>query len=362
MKLMDRYLLQELLPPFGFALGILGALMSTGFVLFGLIEESARFHYSLALILKVLVLRLPEMLYFTLPMAMLLGSLLAASRLAADLEWLTFRLNGISFWRLVLPWFIFAVLLSGLTVLLNETLVPPASWLARQALHQARTGELQLANQQEHLFFRLTTPEGLQDLIYARYAGGQGLEQVVVQHFEGQDLRWVLQAKSASFDGDRWHFKQGQTLELNPEEDQILQARFSDYQYALPAALPEVLAESRQPQEMNLAQLGQHLVRLQALGQNVAALSVRWHQKIAIPFAAVVFAMLGAAIGTRSLGSRAQGLGLSLLIVFCFYLLMSTGTALADAQQIPAWLGAWFPHVLLLPVVLALMQRRNQQA
>ena len=73
--MLDRYLLQQLLSPFLLALTLLGCLMSTGFVLFGLIEESARFQYPLYLIVKVFALRLPEMLYYTLPMAILMASL-----------------------------------------------------------------------------------------------------------------------------------------------------------------------------------------------------------------------------------------------------------------------------------------------
>ena len=97
--LLDRYLLREWLGPLAFALTVLGSLMTTGFVLFGLIEESARFHYPVGLMVQIMLLRLPEMLFYTLPMAALLATLLAVARLSGDQELLILRITGMSFWR-----------------------------------------------------------------------------------------------------------------------------------------------------------------------------------------------------------------------------------------------------------------------
>lgn len=336
--------------------------MTTGFVLFGLIEDSARFHYPLLLMLQIVVLRLPEMLFYTLPMAALLGTLLAVSRLANDHELLILRLNGMSFWRFGLPFVAAAGLLALLAIGLNETLVPPSAWLARQALHQAQTGQSLSLPRQEHLLFRDLGPEGLRHLIYARATDGERLEGVVVEAFEQQELKAVLMARQARFRADSWYFEEGSILELAPEKEQLLRARFESYQMALPASLQSLIREARQPLEMNLRELAQYISQLDTAGQSVAALKVRWHQKLAVPLAGVVFAALGLVLGARTLRSASQGLGLSLLIVFVYYLLMSTGTALADSGQLPAWLGAWLPHLITGPLALGLINQRNLKA
>jgi len=99
--------------------------------------------------------------------------------------------------------------------------------------------------------------------------------------------------------------------------------------------------------------------RLAASGQNIQALQVRWHQKMAIPFAAVVFSLWGCAVGLRTLNSHSQGLGLSLLMIFGYYLIMSIGTSLGDTGTLPAWLGAWLPICLGLPLGWGLISWRN---
>lgn len=358
--LIFRALIREILSPFAFALVILGSLMTTGFVLFGLIEDSARFHYSLWSMAQIVVLRLPEMLYYTLPMAVLLATLLAVSRLSADQELLILRLMGVSLWKFTWPFVVFSLGVASLTVALNETLVPPASWLARQVLHEAQTGEITLPQQAENLIYRDLGPEGLRQLIYARYAHTGQLEQVVVEKFTDQKLDTVLLAKRAEFKDGLWQFHQGTTLHLrNP--DSILRGSFDSYQMALPAALPQLLHESRQPAEMNLRSLAQQIALLQQSGANTQALRVRWQQKIAVPFAAVVFALLGVVLGAQSLRSKSQGFGISLGVIFLYYLLMSLGTALGDDGKVPAWLGAWLPHLCCLPLALGMLAHRNQQ-
>lgn len=360
--LLDRYLLREWLGPLAFALIVLGSLMTTGFVLFGLIEESARFHYPLGMMLQIMLLRLPEMLFYTLPMAALLATLLAVARLAADNELLILRIHGMSFWRFGAPFLAASAALALTAIVLNETLVPPSAWLARQVLHQARSGEPLSLPRQEHLLFRDLGPEGLRHLVYARATDGKQLQGVVVQVFDKQELKAVLMAGTAEYAAGRWRFEQGSLLELQPQGERILRASFSSYELDLPATLQALISEARQPLELNLGELGAHIARLESLGQPAAPLRVRWHQKLAVPLAALVFCALGLVLGARTLRSASQGLGLSLSIVFVYYLLMSLGTALGDASQVPAWLGAWLPHLVTLPLAIALMDRRNRLA
>lgn len=348
------------MPPFLLALALLGCLMSTGFVLFGLIEESARFHYSLGLMVKVFVLRLPEMLYYTLPMAMLMGAMLAVAQLANDQEWLSLRLLGLSFWRLLLPFLGLAGLCATGAIALNELWVPSSTEWARHLLVAAQQGQVRLPTQQRHVFVREADDQGLKHLIYAREAREGVLYDVVIQRFVDHQLRFVLQAKQAQLEQGVWRFSQGRTLNLHADQAP-LQGFFETYTLPLTQALPHLLQAPQSPQEMNASTLKQHIAQLESLGQDTRALQVRWHQKFALPWAAVPFALLGVVLGARTVRTRSQGLGLSLLLVFGYYLLMSLGTALGDSGQwLPLW-AAWLPHLVLMPCVLGLVHWRNQR-
>ncbi|MBF2054785.1 MAG: LptF/LptG family permease [Candidatus Sericytochromatia bacterium] len=358
MQVLTRYLIRTLLPPFGFALFALSCLMSTGFVLFGLIEESARFEYSLGLMLQIVWLRLPEMLGYTLPMAMLMGTLLAVSRLSDDHEVLALRSSGMSLWQMLWPLLAFSLLITGLALGLKEWVAAPATWQARQLLHAAQHDDIKLARHQRHLLMKEMGPEGLRSLIYAANASGQNLEQVVIQRFEQQTLQTVIQARQAHFEGQTWRFYDGHMLQLN--HNAPASVHFKTYILPLPDTITTLLNEARGPEEMNQQELAAFIKTLDASGQDTRALKLRWHQKWALPMTAPVFCLWGAGMGLRSLRGAGQGLGITLLLILIYYLLMSIGTALGDRGELPPWLGAWSPVLISSMLGLGLISWRNQ--
>jgi lipopolysaccharide export system permease protein len=358
--LLDRYLLRQLSGPFVFSLLTLGCLMTTGFVLFTLMEEAVRFQIPVDLFLKILLLRVPEMLFFTLPMSVLFATLLTFGRLVLEQELLALRLLGWSLWRVLVPVLSSAVAVAGLTLVFNETLIPPAVWQARELRHYAMTRQRSLPLEQHHLLYREYAQGKLLRLVYAERAQGSQLEQVWVQQFLQGELSLVLRARQARWEGNVWHFEQGDLLrfEAFPSRHPTV-ATFASYRLPIAPTLGEWARESRQPTEMNLRELGRHIAVMKLAGQEPWALQVRWHQKLAIPASAVVFAALALGLTGQSLRSRAQGFGLSLLIIFGFYLFLAMGTALGDAGKIPAGLAAWLPHGVGGTLALILIHRRN---
>lgn len=342
--LLYRYLLLELMGPFGLSLVIMGSLMTTGFVLFHLVEQAVQFHIPLRLFAQIFLLRIPEMLFYTLPMSMLLGTLIAIGRLNSDREVLIMRITGWSLWHISRPLLGFALLISMATIALNETLIPPSVWMARQLLHQAQYQRPVLPVSHEHLLFREMQHQQLHRLFYAQSSDGHTLQQVMVQEFENNRLRRMIRSQSAHLRAGDWIFGPGEMLDWDSQS--LHQLRFSSYRLTVPLAWQALAQETRQPLEMNLNELNHYMQRLQDTGQTTFALQVRWHQKLAIPFAAVVFVLLGLAVGVQNQASRSLNVGLSILIVFAYYTLLALGTALGDTGQIPAWIGAWVANLV----------------
>jgi lipopolysaccharide export system permease protein len=135
---------------------------------------------------------------------------------------------------------------------------------------------------------------------------------------------------------------------------------FFKFQYPLQLSTQKIMQESRLPLEMSLSELHQYIQHLEDSGQNVAALKVRWHQKIALPMTTLIFILLGAAMGARTLSSRLQGFGFSLLLVFVYYLFFAIGTAMGDSGRVPAWFAAWLADGLTAISMFFLVWKRNQ--
>ena len=102
MKIIDRYILKELLPPFG--LGILlftfVLLINRIFKLTDLIINKGVSPFD---ILRLLSYMMPSLLTLTIPMAVLLAALVAFGRLSTDCEVTALKASGFSLTRLMLP-------------------------------------------------------------------------------------------------------------------------------------------------------------------------------------------------------------------------------------------------------------------
>ena len=136
MRLLDRYLLRELLAPLAYCLG--GFL--TFYVAFDLIFGIKGFlekHLGFADMAEYYVVTLPELLVMiVIPVSLLLALLYALTNHSRYQELTAMRTAGVGLWRLSLPYFGVAFLLGLVVLAMNELLVPPSEDRAREILHR----------------------------------------------------------------------------------------------------------------------------------------------------------------------------------------------------------------------------------
>ena len=123
MRLVSRYLLRQLVAPFCFSLAAMTSLM--------LLNQIARRFGSLVgkglawgVIAEVFVLSLPFILAMTIPMAVLLAVLYTMSHLAADNEVTALRASGVSVPQILRPLLLWGVLMSALTFVFVDQVLP----------------------------------------------------------------------------------------------------------------------------------------------------------------------------------------------------------------------------------------------
>src|SRR5689334_8858238 len=102
MKIIDRYVIRQLLMPFG-----LGLLVFTFLIMLRPLQEYAEDlvakNIAPPIIGWLMVLLVPQALALTIPMSLLLGLLVGFGRLSADREFVAMQACGVSLKRLLLP-------------------------------------------------------------------------------------------------------------------------------------------------------------------------------------------------------------------------------------------------------------------
>ncbi|MEX2181264.1 MAG: LptF/LptG family permease [Gemmatimonadaceae bacterium] len=126
MKLITRYILREHVGPLAFALSALTSLLLLNFIAkrFG---ELVGKGLPWSVIVEFVVLSIPFTIAMTFPMAVLVATLHAFSRFAAENEITAFKASGVSMQRLVRPVILASVVLAGGMVLFNDQVLPRAN-------------------------------------------------------------------------------------------------------------------------------------------------------------------------------------------------------------------------------------------
>src|SRR5690606_37384772 len=137
-SLIPIYIFLEFLGPFLFSIGIFISITITGFVLFNLIDLMVKYGIPLKLFIELFFLSIPEMVFYSIPMSVLLATLLCVSRLYKDNELLAMQLAGKTLLSIFFPLFIFVFIISSFSILFNEIIVSKSNHELSKSIFYAR--------------------------------------------------------------------------------------------------------------------------------------------------------------------------------------------------------------------------------
>ena len=357
-SLMDRYLISELIPPFLFGIGIFSSIGVTIGSLFDLMRQTVEANLPLTIVFKVLALNLPQFMIYAFPTAVLLAALLTYSRLAGDSELVALRSCGVSVYRLMIPALILSFVITGVTFAFNEYVVPAANYEAKRTLASALNQERK-DFQDSNIFYpeygTVTDKDGnsrqaLTRLFYAQEFNGSKMQGLTILDWSQQGLNQIVTSQSASWNApeNTWDFYDGTIYLIAPDASYRNIVRFKHQQLKLPRTALDFAENQRDYSEMNLQQSLERL-RIEQLSGNekrIRKLLIRIQQKISLPFACMVFGLVGAALAIRpQRTNKATGFGISLLVFFAYYLTASVGDALGLSYYLSPVMAAWLPNV-----------------
>ena len=359
LSIMDRYLVTQMLTPFLFGVGAFSSVILAIGSLFELIRLITDSGLSVLVALQIFGYQIPGFMVYSFPMSVLLATLLSYSRMSGDGETTALRSCGVSAYRLVLPALVLSLFVTGMTYVFNEAIVPAANWQSRSTLRAALNQESLQFKKQDIVYQQYgemteengKTRQGLIRSFYARSFDGKEMRGLTVLDFSEGQIQQILSAESAIWlpDQDVWKFSKGTTYIVGPDGNYRSILRFDDQNLKLPRAPLDLAQEQRSPEEMNIADIRRNIALLSQSGntKEIRKLEVRLEQKYALPFICVVFAIVGASLGMRPQRTGAAiGFGLSVLIIFGYYLLLFICGALGQVEFLSPLAAAWMPNLI----------------
>lgn len=348
MRILDKYILKEFLAPFLFGVCAFTAVFVGTGTLYRIATMINDYGASAWAAFRVLVLAMPSIIVLTFPMSVLLGALLAFGRLSGSSEMIVMRSGGQNFLRLAMPVFIAAAIIALGTTAFNEFVVPKAN-NAYNNIVEYEVKHNAAPRTQSHIVIKNIKGTDITSLVYARQFNGdtKELTTVTIQEFENDVLKRVENADRAEWDGSKWIMKNGVIHDLSVLGQKERTMNFTSQVLPIQENPNEISQSQRKPEEMTIRELRDQIKILEANSVDTNKLKVEMYNRFALPLASLVCAIVGAPLGMqKQRGSSSMGFGISVIVIFIYYAIMTLGSALGNSGSVPPVLGAFLPDII----------------
>lgn len=373
MKLIDRYVLREGLPPFLFGLILYASLAVVSVTI-------PRLQWIVGTpVLELagwLLLQLPQAMVQTLPIALVLAVLLSLGRFASEYELVAMQAGGIPLRRVALTFVGLGALSAGVALGLNEWVLPRTNAQVAEVYWQLTTGRSGL--------FRLARQNLAVDDFTLHFdrteKGGNAMAGVRIERWEGEVVT-LLRADLAEF--------RGTDLILSGYRIDALDLSALDLPVTDPSLALSSLIRVRNVPADGAAELtvttsysqddlvsrfsgggfedSRSISDLRRDSDNEFASDderrksrVLLQRKLAEPFTNLALLLVAVPLSLMYARTRGVAFGLSLGVTLLWYLFFTFGQLFAQTGVLPVWLGAWGGNIVFAALGLLLLARRTR--
>jgi len=391
-RLIDRYLINEFMPPFFFAIFALTFILLMD-QLFRLIDLIVRKGLPLDIVGQILIYTLPLIISFTAPMAVLVAIVMSFGRFSQDNEILALKTSGLSFLSITKTPFIIISIFTIFLVLFNNYILPESNHRVRNlmldvsrkrpavrlpegvftndlpgytihikkkdektskicdvTIYDLRNGVMitapngELKNIEEEGILRFILYDGeLHQLIDSiKYQKTKFTKQIINIQLNTDLVRKERKTRSEDeLDVNGLNTKIGELsreiANLKKESAQISER-----------ALDKFLKGNTHSLEVAQFQIGQMLSVIKGKTRDRGRYLIEVHKKFSLAFACIVFLVIGAPLGYLFRRGGVAGTLLGILLFSLYYILIISGEEFADRRNFSPFWAMWLPNIIIL--------------
>lgn len=362
MSILGRYVTSGFLLQFVAALAVFSLVMAIGSIVraIDLVARGA----SAAILARFLLLNIPYILQYTIPMSVMTATLLHFTRLSLDGEIIAMKACGMSLWQIVAPVVAVSVAVSAATLWVTNW-VSPSSRFAQRRLVVELAGEDPFNLIEPGLWIR--DFPGL--MVFASDKQNNRLANVVIHRLDGQTLRATIRAREGVLrphpDDPTKMLLDLYTVRMeepdrrdpsNPLKTRVMVAEYNLQEIDVSrlrrqASIRKKTSDLTWPEldaaiRAGAAAMGGPTAPRDAVGlaQDQMRLLVELNGRLAMSFACSALTLVGIPLGMRSRRRESSiGVFVSLLVVFCFYFFLMIARSMTDRPRLHPDLVVWFP-------------------
>ena len=359
-RVLHRYVIREYLKIFALSLSSL-ILIYTVVLFFQKMNLFNRFQAPFYLMFEYLLYKIPEATFqWTIPYAALLSTLLTLGTLSRYSEITAFKAGGISLYRITLPLIFIVLVISLLSFLGNDYLVPFTNQKTRYLLDVKVRKEpptsffknYKIWYRSDHRIFNIQLLDPKQKALkgFTLYEFDDQFR--CVRRVDANEARWV---------GEKWRFYQGATRDFD-ESGSVRMTSFEEMDFPMKEEWESFQNSALDSDEMTYAELRTYIQKIQASGYDATRYLVDLYSKLSYPLLNVIMVLIGIpfALKTGRSGGVALSIGVSVMIGFLFGIVFYVFISFGKSGVLSPVLACWIPTLLFgLAGIFTLMSIRQ---
>ena len=365
-RILDRYLVREILTPLALALLVFTFLLMLQplvTIAEGLIAKGVDW----TTIARMMATLIPQALGVTIPMALLVGILVGLGRLSGDRETVAMQACGISLYRLLRPVGGLAVVAAAACTYVLIVALPDANQAFREISYN-----IVASRAEQEVKPRVFFVDFPNVVLYVRDVPLEGgWRNVFLADTRNSAQANIFVATRGRMLTDRAErrvevlLEDGTSHRVDPDKPDTYTAQHFDRMFV--ALDPDAVFPRTGPQrglpELTIRELQAEATRLEERGLSHHQPIMYIHRKFSIPAACLVFGLIGLALAVTSrkdgkLASFALGIG----VIFAYYIIMYGAEAMAKGALVSPHLAMWLPNIVLGVAGAALLLWRSRSS
>jgi lipopolysaccharide export system permease protein len=280
------------------------------------------------------------------------------SKLAGNSEIIAMLAAGISFRRLMVPYFISATFLFVLFWVLGGYVIPPATekMIDFQDEYIQKIKSENVRNVQ-----MMVTPGTVLYIETFQKRTNTGYRSSY-EHYEGKSLRSRITAERIRYDGTeeepfKWHFEQYVQRDFDGMRETVTRGQRLDTIISLEPK--ELFITAEQAQQMTNPELREYINKQKARGAgNTEAFETEMHKRWASPLAAFIMTLLAVTMSSRKVrGGMGKNLGIGLTLSALYILFSTVSTTFSTRGVMTPFMAVWLPNFLFLAIGIVLYRQ-----
>ena len=323
-------------------------------------------------VLKLIIFSLPFMIALTIPMSVLIASISLFGKYAQDFEIMGYASCGISLFRVSRAPFFFSIFLFITMIFFNSYIVPESN-------HKLKNILFDIYQKRPAMSLKTGIFNEIEN--YKIYIGEKDdkislLKDIKINEKKEDGYRIIVAEKGKiSSEKDEsivFELNKGFIQEIGKDREILRELRFEKYVVKIPIEKEKVkeIRISRSDREMNIKMILKEIRKLKKVLKKekynkyiklqINRFEVELQKKFAIPFASIVFILIGVGIAKKfGKGGYGSAFGISLFIFTFYYICLVGGEELSDVGKLNPFISIWFPNIISLIFGIILMKKMN---